>query len=386
VGLSPRRAADNLDGPRGSALKASMNILVDHGGHSDLYHSFHCLFEKRLGGKLYFPIGDEWIEKGYLKQHFPPQGMGEAVSEGPVEDGIQKIQMQMEPGKGFYTMVGITFQRFLELNFEVIITSTYYNEEPFYNLVKDRAPNAVFLRQIANIHEKPLGFCKNILIGAAYHPLDYNMHSNPDDGLSSIGCRQFTYYPEQYEGYRYSKPTGNKRLICLSKHMAPQDKEAWDAFKRKLTPQGYSFQLYGSQLFSYSPDPIYGRSVPHLLLPKAISESDFIWYTKPHGGGGYTVRQALASGRPVILRRAYSEAHTSIECQLFKHGVNCIDLGQIEKSPGRYNLSLFKEWSKEGNHEEVCKRVAETFSNDTRFEETAKKIGAWIKELPKGVD
>src|SRR5258706_14059099 len=47
-----------------------MNVLVDY-HHGNLYHSLHLLFEKRLGFKLFRPIGMQWAEQGWWKVHEP---------------------------------------------------------------------------------------------------------------------------------------------------------------------------------------------------------------------------------------------------------------------------------------------------------------------------
>lgn len=360
-----------------------MNVLVDFCGHSDLYYSFYLLFCKHLGYNLYYPLGNTWIKKGYLQQEYSHYVDGEFLKE-EAKEGIVYSYMQMEPGKGFHIMKGISFEKFLEMDFEVILTSVYFNEKPFYELVKDHKPKAKFIRQIANIHERPEGFCTNILLGAAYYPQDYSYNQDPDKGLASVGAKQFMYFPEQYEGYKFSEPVNNKQIICLSKHISGQDLASWNMFKAELEPRGFTFQMYGDQFSPYIPDNKYGREIQHSLLPEAIRNAGFIWYTKPAGGGGYTVRQSLASGRPVILRRSYSSRHTSIECQLFKHGINCIDLDVIE-SNGKQGTDLLQLWADPANHSNVCKQVAAVFQADTKFKETAKKIGSWIDSLPRGI-
>jgi len=359
-----------------------MKILIDYGGHSDLWHSFHCLFEKRLGHDIYFPDGEEWVTRGYARP-YPIKDLDPSVSVEEI-DGERHYHVEMEDnGQGKFIVRGISFSKFLEMDFDVVMTSTYYQEEMFYRLVKECAPNAKFVRQIANIHEKSEGYCKNLLLGAAYHPRDYG-GKPAEKAFKDLGMRHFIYYPEQYEGYKFTEPTAHKKVINLARGVAGEDANAWNKISAQLAPLGFTFEMYGNE-------PLFGKSssfvssgVLHKRLPQTIKNAGFIWYTKPDGGGGYTVRQALACGRPVILRKRYSSIHTIVECELFEHGVNCIDLDLIGKG-NSYDLSLFREWSEPQKHQQICRQVADRFIKDTRFDTDAKEIERWIEGLPKGV-
>jgi hypothetical protein len=168
-------------------------------------------------------------------------------------------------------------------------------------------------------------------------------------------------------------------VVCLSRHIAPEDLLLWKQYRRELEPLGFIFKMYGLQFEPYTVDPVYGESIPHLLLSKGMGEAGFVWYTKPNGGGGFTARQALSAGRPLILRRRYSSAHTKIECELYRHGVNCIDLDYAA------GTELIREWGAPAVHPAICKRVADLFQQDVQYKTTAAQIGEWIKSLPRGV-
>lgn len=359
-----------------------MNILIDYCGHSDLFYSLFVLFEKRLGFKVYAPYGVDWITEGFLDKR-TQLALDGLECEGTEEvDSTYIFSRKMEPDNGRYKVRGITLSKFKETSFDIVLTSVYFNEEPFHKVVKELQPNAKLIRQIANIHEMPTRYCKNVLCGAAYHPRDYK-NLPPEQGFKSLGLNGIIYYPEQYEGYTYTEPVNHNSIICLSRHIGPKDVASWNAFKSHLIPD-YDFQMYGLQHnIDYEIDPIYGPRVPHLMLPRAIKDAAFIWYTKPEGGGGYTVRQALACGRPVILRKIYSSAHTSIESQLFKHGINCIDLDEVSEERATH---MVREWSQPEKHIEICEQVAKEFLQDTAFTEDADKIRVWLNTLERGVE
>lgn len=364
-----------------------MNILVDYMGHSDQHYSFHRLFETRLGYDMYSPDGEEWLKLGFIKVMpvIPPD---ELESQETI-DGITYYHRKMEPNAGRYVQKGISFEKFLKMDFDAVVTGCYVHEQSLHSLVAHHKPKAKFIRQIANIHEKSLGFCKNLLIGAAYHPNDYDQQ-RPEVAFKRLGFKYIMYFPEQYEGYEYVEPVNHKLIMNFAPDIASEDRQAWKEISKALEPHGFTFHMFGrGNSASCCPSSegrsaTYSGALQHILLPQAMKDSGFIWYTKPNGGGGFTVRQALASGRPVIVRRRYSSAHSMFECELFKHGVNCIDLDLVKRGVG-HDVSMFLDWSEPQRHIRVCKQVVSEYENDTQFEKTAEKIRAWLEGLPKGV-
>lgn len=331
----------------------SGNVLTDYVGHSDLYYSIYALFEKRLGMNLYRPAGDEgWSEKGIHTTSIPDE-------EGKPElrDGVYRIPMEMN-----YAQRAITFKKFLEMDFDIMLVTTWEHEEAFYNLVKRYNPNAIFIRHIANIHEKPLGFCKNVLL-ATLEPM-------PPD------IDYIRYCPEHNEDYCYTPLSDDYKTIkSFSHHLPsyPNDIDAWNKYEIAL--QDFTFKMYGQ-------DGRDGR-LPHKIMPKAIKESAFVWHLKA-GGGGYIPRQALACGRPCIVRKEYCRWHNTLCRELFKDGINCIDIDPKIRT-FEENIKLIEEWSEPDTYIERSKIVAEMFKEDVNFEEKAKKIKDWIGNLPKGV-
>jgi len=356
-----------------------MNVLLDFLNHTDLFYGLYKLLEERLGYTVYVPDGKEWVERGFVKMYgafttYEPAGI-ERVEH---VDGVTICHRKMQPDDSRYLVRGIGFEKFLAMDFDLVVTAVYAHEEPFYRLVQQHKPGAKLIRQIANIHEKPLGFCKNILLAAAYHPNDFWGEADPQKAFARRGERVFVYYPEHHAGYVYTPPKNSKLVICLSRHISSDDLRLWKQYRAELEPLGFVFKMYGMQFEPYTIDPVYGESIPHLLLSKGIAEADFVWYTKPNGGGGFTARQALSVGRPIVVRKRYSSTHTKVECELYRHGVNCIDLDYA------VGTGLMREWSDPAVHAGVCKRIAELFQQDVQYETTAAKIGEWIKSLPNG--
>ena len=114
-----------------------MNILADCVGHSDLYYSLYALFEKRLGMTLYRPIEEEgWTGKGIHTTVIPDEEKGTPE----LVDGVYYIPMEMN-----YVQRAITFEMFLDMDFDIIVTTTRSNEEPFYNMIKSHKLNVKYI-------------------------------------------------------------------------------------------------------------------------------------------------------------------------------------------------------------------------------------------------
>ena len=328
-----------------------MNVLADYVGHSDLYYSLYLLFEKRLRTNLFRPIGSEWSRKGF----YDPPSVDPAEMNGEVQliDGVYHIPMKMETEGGYYTQKAITFNRFLEMDFDVVVTTFYEHEKIFHDVLRRYKPNTWLIRQIGNIHEKPLGFCRNILL-ATYEPM-------PPD------IDYIIYHPEHYEGYCYTPPTNHRTIKNFASNLRsyPADLDTWDKCESSL--RDFTFKMHG----------VDGRDgfVPHLLMPQAMKDSAFIWHVRAHGGGGFVARQALACGRPCIVKKKYAVIHNTLAKELFVDSVNCVDLDLgVERG-----IEKIREWSQPNRHIEVCKATAEQFKKDVSFADEAERIREWRK-------
>jgi hypothetical protein len=326
-----------------------MNVFVDFTQNNDHYYSLHLLFEKRLGLNLFRPTGPEWQTKGfqYVDSAMP--------SDAELIEGIYHIPMRMEPERGYYTKKAITLAKFLKMDFDFTVTIYAAHEEPFYNLTKTYKPHAVFIRQIANMHEIPAGFCKNVLLGTS-EPM-------PPD------INYISYFPEHYEGYCYTQPPNHNTVNNFVHDLPfyPYDLAEWNKCESALPD--FTFKMHGH----------HGRDdeIPHSLMPQTMKNSAFIWNVKAHGGGGFVLRQALACGRPCIVRKRYAVVNNSSEKNLLEDSVNCIDLDfGTERA-----IDMIKTWSQPERHIEVCKAIAEKFKKDVNFAEQAEQIKEWLNNL-----
>jgi hypothetical protein len=315
----------------------------------------YCLFEKRLKANLFRAAGAGWQEEGLS---VAPLIIDETHLNGEVQlkDGVYTLPNRMEEGGGYYVQRAITFDQFLKMDFDVAVTATHDHEKSLYDLLRRYKPKTKFVRQIGNIGERPLGFCRNVLL-VTCEPM-------PSD------VNYLIYHPEHYEGYCYTTPRQHKIVRnfvnCLPTH--PTELADWTTGERSLSD--FTFKMHGEE----------GRDgfIPHLQMPQTIRDSAFVWHVKGGSGGGFVLRQALASGRPCIVRRSYATRANNPEADLLHDSVNCIDLDLgIDRGIG-----MMREWSEPEHHTTVCKTTAEQFIKDVDFQAEAEKIRAWLENIP----
>ncbi len=327
-----------------------MNVFVDYVGHADLYYSMHALFEKRLGWNLYRPMGGaEWKEQNIWTAPLP----GYAKDLGVNKEGIVQIEIPIYP----YTQHVITYEQFLEMDIDFIITTSWENESSFCNLAKVDKPKALMVRHIANIHERPV-ICRNILLST--------LEPMADD------VNWLTFHPEHVDAF-IPNPTSDGKLIKSFSNYLPDyasDLAFWNQYAAAL-PE-FEFRMHG--LLGYD------QVVSQKDVPVAMSNAMFIWHTKGTGGCGYVLRQALASGKPCIVYKDYARIHNTLARNLLKDGINCID---IDPNVHSFNDSVAKirEWSQPSAYTQVSELVTRTFRIDVNFEKEAVAIKQWLLAL-----
>jgi hypothetical protein len=314
----------------------------------------YALFEKRLGYTVYSPIGGiEWGQLGITQPGTTAEYHGEAF----VEDGILHIPMKYD----HYDRRLITFEQFQDMDFYIILVGNGRSEVSFLNLTKKYKPKSIFIRQIANLAEKPK-VCKNILL-ATKTPMP-------------AGTNFLIHHPEHSPVFSYVPFKGKRTIKSFSNYLRTNqvDSAIWDRARSQL--KEFEFRMHGARGDH--------RTVPHQNLHQAMKDSMFIWHTKAAGGCGFTCREALASGRPMIVKKQYCQAHKTLAQDYLVDGVNCIDI-----SPGVRTLDeavkLIRRWAEPDMYEKKCQAVLRCFKKHINFEREAEQIKAWLQTLRPGV-
>jgi hypothetical protein len=324
-----------------------VNIFVNHSGHLDWSYAIYALFEKRLGYKIYYPVGAGW------KQHFieTPVFIKEIYGDHDLVDDILNVNIKHFDYKRRY----ITFQQFRDMSFNIMLVGNGRSELRFYNLAKRYQPKTIFIRQIANLMETPK-YSKNVLLATKT--------SMPED------IKFYRYHMETHPNYKHRPYEGNKIIKSFSNYLRFTKKAAiiWDEAKARL-PE-FKFFMHGNKT-----DDKWIR--PH-LLPEAMSNSMFIWHTKMAGGGGFTCQEALASGKPLIVNKQYCKTHKTSAQDYLEDMVNCVDISN--KSLDRV-IEIIRDWAHPMHYEKKCKDVLRCYQKHFDFKKEAQQIRNWISTL-----
>lgn len=324
-----------------------MNVFVDFIGHADLYYSMHQLFENRLGWTLFRPDDSAaWQELGIYTALWPPQPLIKEEVNGFIEVNILTHNFKHRI---------ISFDQFLDMDFNLLVTTSHENEIPFYNLREKYKPQAALVRHIANILERPV-ICKHVLLSTK-EPM-------PSD------VQWIQYCPEHPTTYKPpSSPTAEKVIKSFSNNLPsyPQDLDYWQRAK-KLLPD-FSFKMHG-----HACDDL---GVPQQDLPKAMQSAKVIWHTKGAGGCGYVAREALSCGKPLVVRKDYTRIYRTLAQDYLKDGINCIDIDPCVRSL-EDGMNILREWTRDDQYEERCRIALAAFKEEINFEREARQIKSWL--------
>jgi hypothetical protein len=313
----------------------------------------HLLFEDRLGHTVYSPRGGKDWEKLRITQ--PPHN-GMFFDKAYFENDIKHIHVPRDS----YNIKLLTVDQFMEMDFGLIIVGNGYSEIPFLNLAKQYKPKTPFVRQIANLLEVPKA-CKNVMLSTKT-PMPPKV----------IWTKHLM---EQPRAFQYVPFDGPKKTVKSYSNFLRQNKVdagTWDQVKSMMP--AFDFKMHGAK----NDD----KWIRQDLLYKSMQEAMFIWHTKAAGGGGFTAQEALASGRPLIVKKHYAITQKTRAQDYLVDGVNCVDLS-VRSVPEA--VGIIRKWSEKGMYEKKCRDVLKHFNKHFNFEQNAKSIDKWIEGLQPGV-
>lgn len=329
------------------------NVFCDY-HHGALYYSMHLLFEKRLKWNLFRPIGEGWYKKGYWRysDHLPTVEQYLKIPQAPEEDGVHLIP-DFEGTQPFIHK-GITLERFMEMDFDFIIASVHNHEQPYYNLAQQK--EASFIRQMGNSHDMcNFDICKMVM----------NSTKNP----IPPEVNQIHYHPEfnVKEDYYYT-PSLRHKIIKNFVNCYPTTVDAplWSIYKIHM--KDFLWKMHG----------ILGEDglLSAKDVPRSMRRASFIWHLKSQGDGyGFVVHQAMAAGRPLIVKKQYY-AGQMVE-PLLEDGITCIDLNNDQLFE---NIRKIRYFSTPERHRGMCENAHKRFKEVVDFDKEFLEIKKFLKK------
>ena len=190
-----------------------MNVFVDR-HHEDLYHSLRLLFEKRLGWKLYRPIGEDWFTRGYWAYFTHPATVKQFLTTEPgnllPRDRINEIGKEedgiyycFDPNKDGEIERAVTFEKFMEMDIDIIISSVAQHDSIYHKLAQEHPSHPKHIVQLGNIGQHLMidwSITKNLLSSTA-------PFSVPSDVNAAFYHQEF-----DLNNFSYTPPTHQKTI------------------------------------------------------------------------------------------------------------------------------------------------------------------------------
>lgn len=351
--------------------------------HASLLQSLIILFEKRLGGSIYRPIGMDWATRGYWKVYDHPatqlQFLTTDQAYKPI-DGTpplnQIINTKTQPDiygteqEVFYCHdidsdqlnKAITFDGFMSLPIDIVIASIPQHIEPFKRLCELHPNKPRLIFQIGNAWTVEAGLAPNVMASAKINNVPDNVHFISYH--QEFDLDQFRYIPNMV-------PANN--IYSFVNVFGGQDHFAsdWQLFQEtERTMPEWSFKSFGGQCRD-------GAIGPTPKLADKMREARFIWHTKQGGDGyGHIIHNVAAVGRPMVAKRSYYEGKFGGELMI--DGQTCVAIDGLSVAQIKEKIEHYNE---PGRYAQLCQNTYENFKKVVDFDREAEELKKFLREL-----
>lgn len=361
-----------------------LNVLVDF-HHASLLNSLILLFENRLGGHVYRPIGTEWFEKGFWKVYDHPATVQQYLGIGSATpDGSAKLNEVVEnPIEGVFhcydidsgeTNKAITFDAFMQMKIDIVIASMPVHVGPFKKLCELHPNKPKLIYQIGNTWHDSIT-APNIMASAKVSGLPSDINYIEYHQEFDIGHFQPNEpsKPDLLRTWDDTRVSPKKNIYSFVNVFNGQDhfKEDWKLFETiEHMMYGWSFKSFGGQCRD-------GAIGPAKKVANKMKESKFIWHTKAGGDGyGHVIHNAFAVGRPPIVKMQYYRGKLAED--LMEDGKTCIAIDNLTNDEIVNKIEHFSEVKR---YEALCKGAYDRFNQIINFDNEQIKIEEFLTNL-----
>jgi len=340
--------------------------------HAGLLNSLILLFEKRLGGNVYRPIGEEWFEQGFWKVYDHPATVKQFLGiGGSTPDGSERLnEVVDEPLEGLYhckdieshsTNKAITFDLFMKLQIDIVIASIPAHIKPFKYLCEIHPNRPKFIYQIGNSWNIEAGLSSNIMASANINDVPENIH--------------FIKYHQEFNTNIFCPSVGipDKKIYSFVNVFNGQNHFAsdWNLFtqlERQLLD--WEFKSFGGQCRDGS------CNGSHELAIK-MQQARFIWHTKAGGDGyGHIIHNAAAVGRPLIVKKNYYWG--KLAEALLIDGITCINIDNLGYEEIINKINYFNDAQR---YNEMCVATYQNFIKVCNFDKEFRGLQNFLEKL-----
>ncbi len=349
-----------------------LNIFTDK-HHDGLLYSLHLLFEKRLGFKLFRPIGMEWFTEGwwqigkpygesailtanqYLELNSIPADKSLPLNNGAIKEEVQYLIPNLAHD---FIEKAITLEQFKNMKIDIIIASIPDHAATYKRLRDLYQPKAKIIFQMGNMFNEiqtmiQEGFVTNLMASTIDFPVPKHVNT-------------VFYYQEQ--PLVDFKPLPEIPAIKSFVHLLP---------KLEL------FYTYKGLLGDYFQFKAYGGSCPDGVVNgiqnvyKEMQSSTLIYHVKPRGDGyGWNWHSAFMLGRPVITN--FSDYKDKLGGRLFVDGLTGFDL---ERRTVQENAELIRKEALVDSYPLMAEVARKKFFETVNYEHEGNKILKFLENL-----
>jgi len=357
-----------------------LTVFVDF-HHAGLLQSLILLFEKRLGGQVYRPIGIEWAEQGFWKIYDHPATQAQYLGIGSATpDGSAKLNEVIHSPKyksGFsggwidaylchdidsgQTNKAITLETFMNAKIDIVIASIPAHVEPFKELCRIHPNNPKLIFQIGNSWTNEAANAPNIMASAIIHNIPTSTN--------------YIQYHQEFDTRIFSntEPTQSKKMAsyinCFDSlgHFAND----YNIFRKceQLLPD-WEMKIHGGQCRD-------GAVGPSKVLAESMKSQRYIWHVKNGGDGyGHIIHTAAALGKPLIVNKSYYA--DKLADVLLEDGVSCIDIAGLD--PTQIVTKILAH-DTEPTYSTMCKNIADKFKQNVDFDKEERALRHFLQNL-----
>lgn len=334
-------------------------VFTDH-HHGSLLLSLILLFEKRLGGNVFAPIGFDWETQGFWKILDNP-GTVNPYLNVPTAVPLDTNSMLYLCQEAGFIYKGITLDGFYQIPIDIVIASIPAHIAPFSRLCKSHPNKPKLIYQIGNAWPVEAGLTRNVMASAIIKgvPKHINFITYHQEFELSVFYPDFSYPGQNIYSF--------VNFFTTSESYASD----WALFEEveKLMPT-WNFKSFGGVCRD-------GALTGPNEVSQKIRESRFIWHTKFGGDGfGHIIYNSAAVARPMIVKMEYYKDKLGRE--LMKDGVTCLAIDGL--SPHEVvNKILY--YSDEKRYATLCKNVSENFKEKVDFDREEITLKKFITSL-----
>lgn len=363
--------------------------------HAGLLNSLILLFEERLGGSLFRPIGMEWAELGYWKVFDHPATRAQYLAIGgetpdnsqPLNEVVEEVSISgKEKAQLYYCQdidcgqinKAITLDGFMSMKFDFVIASLPQHIKSFRQLVNQHPDHPKLLYQVGNswnITAEQAQYLDGVLASSKM-PLGISVNGANGKPLPVVE------YHQEFDAELFS-PSTEEHLDFLANHgkmissfvncfsvdqMFAQD---WQLFQEveKLMPE-WEFYARGGQCRD-------GAAHGARQVAMSMTDSKFIWHTKRGGDGyGHIIHNAFACGKPPIVK--FSDYEGKMAGSMMVDGITAINIDNLSAQEIVQKILLFSEPDR---YKIISREARKMFEFTVNFEKEALSIKQMLSNL-----